>query len=137
MPDYLNRMINEVLNLPPNVSLVSVDFDSQGRYWLTSDGRLMSVCREQVRYKQFTDNGSGYYYVDINNVRKYLHRLLAISFNQSQEKKKILNNCVVHHLDRDKNNNQLSNLCIMTRQKHQAIHNIWRKIDSGVILPWD
>ena len=46
MPDYLNRMINEALTLPPNVALVSVDLDQQGRYWITSDGRLLSVCRD-------------------------------------------------------------------------------------------
>ncbi|MBR2507903.1 MAG: hypothetical protein IKB70_13715 [Bacilli bacterium] len=46
MPDYLNRMINEVLTLPPNVILASAGFDDNGRYWITSDGRLMSVCRE-------------------------------------------------------------------------------------------
>jgi len=57
MVDYLNRMINEFLNLPKNIVLRSIDFDNDGRYWITSDGRLLSVCREKPRYKHFTDNG--------------------------------------------------------------------------------
>ena len=137
MPDFLNRMIIEAFKLPPNTLLKSIDTDEQGRYWLLSDGRLLSVCREQPRYKVFTDNGNGYYYVDINGDRQYLHRLLAITFNTSQKKAKIINNCIVHHLDRDKNNNKLDNLCIMTSEKHRAIHRIWNKIDNGVVVPWE
>lgn len=136
MPDYLNRMIIEALKLPKNVILRSIDIDEQGRYWITSDGKLLSVCREKPLYKRFYDNGEGYYYTEINGKKYYLHRLLALSFNQNQEKKKI-KNCVVHHLDRNKDNNNLSNLCIVSKDKHQAIHSIWNKLDSWRVIPWE
>ena len=44
MPDYLNRMINEARKLPPDVALISLD--DEGKYWLTTDGRWLSVCGE-------------------------------------------------------------------------------------------
>ena len=137
MPDYLNRMIIEALTLPPNVSLRSLDFDEQGRYWITSDERLLSVCREQPIYKHFTDNGEGYYYTEIGGKKYYLHRLLALSFNQDQEKKKILDRCEVHHLDFDRSNNSLGNLCILTPEKHRLIHTLWNRWQKAeVITEW-
>ena len=137
MPDYLNRMIIEALTLPPNVVLRSLDFDEEGRYWITSDERLLSVCRDQPRYKHFTDNGQGYYYTEIGNKKYYLHRLLALSFNQDQEKEPIKETLEVHHLDRNRDNNSLNNLTLVSKKKHQAIHSIWRKIDSWEVIPWE
>ncbi len=127
MPDYLNRMINEALSLPPSVALSQID--DQGRYWITSDGRVLSVCGNEPQYlnSQYSD---GYEKIKLNGKWHYIHRLLAISFNQSEEKRKITKNCIVHHLDRDTINNSLDNLCILTPEKHRAIHNIWRFIDK-------
>jgi len=45
MPDYLNRMINEALYLPSNVVLKSIELDEEGRFWMLSNGELLSVCR--------------------------------------------------------------------------------------------
>jgi hypothetical protein len=44
MPDYVERVIVESFNLPPNVILKSLD--EEGRYWITSDGRVLSVVRD-------------------------------------------------------------------------------------------
>ena len=57
MPDYLNRMVNKYITMPKNVSLRCIDFDEEGRYWITSDGELWSFCREEPRKKNFNDNG--------------------------------------------------------------------------------
>ena len=110
MPDYLNRMIAAYLEMPSSVGLRSIDIDEEGRYWITSDGRLLSVVREQPLYKHFFDNGDGYYYTEIAGKKYYLHRLLALSFNQDPNKEKIKDNCEIHHLDRNRDNNDLSNL---------------------------
>lgn len=130
MPDYLNRMIIEALKIPSDVVLKSIDIDEHGRYWITSDGKILSVCREQPRYKGIYNNGEGYYYTDIGDSKYYIHRLLAITFNQDKSKEKILDNCEIHHLDRNKDNNALNNLCIVTKEKHRAIHKLWRMIDE-------
>ena len=130
MPDYLNRMINEALYLPSNVVLKSIELDEEGRFWMLSNGELLSVCRNQPRYKHFHDNGNGYYYTEINGKKYYLHRLLAITFNEDEQKKRILDDCEVHHLDRNKENNDLGNLAIVSKEKHKAIHKLWRMIDE-------
>ena len=128
MPDYLNRMINEARKLPPDVALISLD--DEGKYWLTTDGRWLSVCGEQPLYRTLNDNGKGYLRFQIGTKKHYLHRYLALALNQSPEKEKLFNNCQVHHLDRDKSNGKLDNLCILSPKKHRAIHNIWRKIEK-------
>ena len=137
MPDYLNRMIAAYLEMPSSVELRSLDFDDQGRFWITSDSRLLSVVREKPLFKRFFDNGDGYYYTEIAGKKYYLHRLLALSFNQDPNKEMIKDCCEVHHLDRNKENNSLSNLVILTPEQHRAIHNIWRKIDNGEVIPWE
>ena len=135
MPDYVERVIIESFNLPSNIILKSVD--DEGRYWITSDGRILSVVREQPRYKHFTDNGEGYLYTEIDGKKQYLHRLLALTFNEDKEKEPIKHTLEVHHLDRNRVNNDLSNLCLVSRKKHKAIHDIWRLIDKQEVIPWE
>ena len=134
MPDYLWRVIQESYNQPAPLIYKSIDIDEEGRYWITSDGRLLSVCREQARFKHFTDNGEGYYYTEIGGKKYYLHRLLAFSFNQDQEKEKIKDRCEVHHLDFDRSNNSLDNLCILTPEKHRLIHTLFNRWEKAEII---
>lgn len=137
MPDYLERIIRIALELPEDVILKSVDLDEQGRYWITTDGRLLSVCREKPLFKKFKDNGKGYYQTRINGKEYYLHRLLAFAFNKDKTKDFFNKELVVHHLDRNKYNNNLNNLCIVSKDKHQAIHSIWGKLDDWRVIPWE
>ena len=137
MPDYLNRMINELLILPKETVMKSIDIDNQGRYWLLSNGKLLSVVNEQPYYKYFTDNGKGYYQTEINGKKFYLHRLLAFTFTPDKIKQQFKDFLEVHHLDRNRYNNTLSNLCIVSRKKHKAIHSIWNKLDSWEVIPWE
>lgn len=134
MPDYLNRIIIESLeNQDYNIILKSIDDD--GRYWISSDGKLISVCRDIARYKHFSyDNDNGYLYTKINNKKIYLHRLLAFSFCCDSNIIKNKKYYEVHHLDRNKKNNNLNNLCIISKEKHNAIHNIWRKLDKWSVI---
>ena len=137
MPDYLWRVIQESYNQPTPLTYRSVDIDQQGKYWITSDGRLLSVCRSRPHWKRFTDNGEGYYYTVIGENKYYLHRLLALSFNQDEEKEKIKDRCEVHHLDFDRSNNSLDNLCILTPEKHRIIHTLWNRWQKAeVITKW-
>lgn len=116
----------------------SVDIDQEGRYWITADGKLLSVCRETPIFKKFRDNGKGYYQTEINGKEYYLHRLLAISFNKNKEKAEIIKNGgEVHHIDFNRNNNNLGNLCIVSKEKHQAIHSIWNKLKKWRVIPWE
>lgn len=137
MPDYLERMVRVALDLPEDVILKSVDLDEQGRYWLLSDGRLLSVVNEQPYFKNFTDNGKGYYQTTINGKKYYLHRLLAFTFTPDKIKKQFKDYLEVHHLDRNKKNNNLDNLAIVSRKKHRAIHDIFDKLDKWRVIPWE
>ena len=133
MVDYLQRAITVFLMEPAAVSFRTFDKDEQGRFWISTDGRLLSVCRDQALWKSFQDNGKGYYQTKINGKTYYLHRLLAFTFNADEEKKSISiddDNYEVHHCDFNRQNNDLGNLCIMTRQKHQAIHRLYNKLKS-------
>ena len=141
MSVYLERAENIAASLPPNVIMTCLKMDRQGRYWMISDGILLSVCRDEERYKHFSDNGKGYMKTEIGDKTYYLHRLLALSFNADETKDKFKNNdykeCEIHHLDRDKSNNTLPNLTILTKKKHQAITNFWNKLDKLEVIPWE
>lgn len=128
--DQLSKVVFASLNLPLNVVMRDTQIDDNGRYWITSDGRLISLCDDQPFYRKFSDNGNGYLQVVIGNNKYYLHRLLALSFNADPNKEAIKYRLEVHHLDFDKSNNSLSNLVLIDSKKHHAIHNIWKRIKS-------
>ena len=131
MQDYLGRAVKEFLQLPPSAFPIKCfENDELGRFWIRIDGELLSVCDEQPLYKSFTDNGKGYQQVKINGKSYYKHRLIAFAFNAVEEKKYISindRNYVVHHMDFNRENNNLSNLCIMPKEKHDTIHRLYNK----------
>lgn len=137
MPDYLERLVRLSLSLPKDEILKSIDIDNEGRYWISNKGELISLVREQPRYKHFRDNGSGYYQTIINGKMYYLHRLLAFAFNQDKIKEQFKEVLEVHHLDRNRQNNNLDNLVIVSKAKHKAIHSIWNKLDKWRVIPWE
>lgn len=139
MDDYLNRAVSEFLtiDMPKNVIFKTVDIDEQGRFWLSNTGILLSVCRKKPFYKSFTNNGKGYYQTEINGNKYYLHRLLAFTFTPDKVKKQFKDYLEIHHIDRNRKNNSLDNLAIVSKKKHLAIHNIWDKLDSWEVIPWE
>lgn len=100
--------------------------DELGCYWLSCDGDLISFCRNEPHRMKFLDNGSGYFYTEIKGKKYYLHRLLAKVFNENKAKDRI-HPYEVHHIDFNKTNNSLDNLCIISGQKHRTIHSLYRK----------
>src|SRR3989338_4961893 len=65
----------------------------------------------------------GYYY--FKDTRKPVHRELAYKYIYPKDRKrynKRFSDYMVHHIDWDKTNNELSNLQIVTPQKHADIH---------------
>ena len=130
--DYLDRLISQIYDIPDCSVLRCIDEDEQGRYWITDKGDVYSICRNKIIKKTYTDNGKGYYQVKLAGKTFYKHRLLAFYFNNDQSKKYIdINNedYIVHHIDFDRYNNNIENLCIMSRAKHNTIHNIINKLE--------
>ena len=123
MIDYLERMIRVFLELPCEIELKCLD--DQGRYWILNDGRILSVCREEPRYLHPTDNGNGYYQVKMNGKNYYIHRLLALAFNNDNITD--IKQCEVHHKDLNKKNNDISNLVLISKDKHLKLHSELRK----------
>lgn len=60
----------ELVELPENVVLCNLD--DEGRYWIATDGRLLSLCKEKPYYKKFVDDdGLSYLYTKINGEKVY------------------------------------------------------------------
>lgn len=137
MPDYLNRMVNQLIKIPRNIVLKSLDIDENGRYWILSNGKVLSVVRDEAYYLTSFDNGKGYKQIRINGKNYYIHRLLALSFTPDKIKQQFKDYLEVHHLDRDIENNSLDNLCIISKAKHKRIHYAWNKLDSWREIPWE
>ena len=67
------------------------------------------------------DERTGYYLTTQNNVHsgRRLHRVVWEFYNCP-----IPEGYHVHHIDHDKSNNEISNLCLMTSKEHRKIHGI-------------
>jgi len=85
--------------------------------------RPLSKNGKQIMYDGFVftrDNKTGYYLSAksiYNNKRMMLHRYIWIKF-----KGEIPSECSVHHIDENKENNDISNFKLMSNSKHAILH---------------
>lgn len=91
-------------------------------YYISNQGRILSLKRNRYKLLHPFICGDGYYYVDLrkNNQdsKQRVHRLVANAFISNPENKPI-----VHHKDFNRLNNKASNLVFVSQTEHQAIHN--------------
>ena len=79
-----------------------------------------------------TDNGNGYKRVTLNGIKKYKHRIIAEQFLINDDP---LNKILVDHINRDRNDNHLSNLRFVTpseNMKNRTLkgNNIFNYVDE-------
>lgn len=110
-----------------------------GRLESSTDFRVRKFCSHLcftkfntgLNHFKFNPNGNkrydGYIRISDNGKRKYLHRVII-------EKKlgfKLNKNQHIHHKDGINNNNELSNLEVLSNSEHLKIHNKTRLRDSN------
>lgn len=83
--------------------------DTNGRWAVSSDGRVKSRCRGYERMIKPIDAGKGYLRVKIKGKMVLLHRLIWETFNGP-----IPDGMQIGHLDEDRGNNKIENLRPMT-----------------------
>ena len=95
--------------------------DMNSRYFISSEGRVLSLCLDGYKLIRPFISGDGYYYVDLRKDGKDqkcgVHRLVAKAFLDNPENKPI-----VHHKDTDRKNNKVTNLQWTTQEEHTAAH---------------
>jgi len=96
-----------------------MEIEGYSNYLVYEDGRVFSKMKR--KYLKGGDNGSGYKYVNLSNdgIQKNMtiHRLVALHYIPNPH-----NYCEVDHIDRDKSNNDISNLRWVDH--YTNIHNI-------------
>ena len=92
-----------------------------GRYFISTEGRVLSLCFDGYKLMHPFVGGDGYYYVDLRkdgeDIKCRVHRLVANAFIDNSDNKPI-----VHHRDRNRRNNKMSNLQWLTQEEHTAVH---------------
>ena len=97
------------------------------KYEASTHGRIRRI--KTGRILKSHDNGTGYIVINIKgtlgeNITRYLHRLVAITFIENSDNKPTVN-----HIDHDPSNNHVSNLEWSTRQE-QIKHSRKRKLTA-------
>lgn len=93
---------------------------SRGRYYVSNYGRVKSLCHYKSRLLKPFKNSKGYYYVSINNKKRFVHRIVANAFIET--KSKVEEELQVHHKDKNKENNCVDNLEWLTVSEHRKQH---------------
>ena len=97
----------------------------EGIYQVSDRGRIKSLRKK--KYLKVWSTKQGYRYVVLNIEGKayttYIHQLIAQAFIPNPDNKDI-----VHHIDRNPENNSLDNLMWVTQQEHFAIHDHSKKV---------
>lgn len=116
---------------------------SQDKYHNGNGKFCTVVCRDQY-YRKFPTNRPSYKtgftydsagYAKSNALGTKDKRIHVLIMEQCLGRKLQTSECV-HHIDKDKSNNKLSNLVLMTISEHHKLHYRDRKIDSkGRLLP--
>jgi len=103
-----------------------------GKYRVDTNGNIYSTAKK--RFLRPTFSVRGYYVVNVNKKIRYVHQLVAETFLSSDYKSK---NLFVDHIDRNKKNNNLSNLRLVTKSENAINVNrpfmlcIFKREDSG------
>lgn len=91
-------------------------------YFVSSKGRVLSLYGHGQRLLTPSKTDSGYHYVQLHidgkakNFR--VHRLVAAAFLEYPKDRKI----EIHHKDRNRLNNEISNLQPLTPEQHRELH---------------
>ena len=85
-----------------------------------SNGIIVTENFEKVPTKDI----NGYLAVDINGKESFIHRLVAYYFKRDAWTHLVEQSVIieVHHRDKNKHNNDISNLVPMSREAHQRLH---------------
>ena len=90
------------------------------------DGRMRKRKEVRTREDQVLFCGRKYrrdkktgYYLCTTGSRGRLH----VAVWEQKWGRKVPDGCVIHHLDWDKSNNNINNLCCLTVSEHEAVHN--------------
>lgn len=92
-----------------------------GRYYVSSYGRVLSLCCDGYKLLKPFVCGSGYYCVDLRkdnqDIKCRVNRLVAEAFVENPRQKTI-----VHHIDMNKLNNHCQNLTYLSPKEHINEH---------------
>lgn len=102
--------------------------DDLKNYRIYSDGRIWSKTKK--RFLKYEVTGTGHFQVELQrNGKPYhvrVHRLIFETFVRPLNIGEI-----VHHLDHNPANNDVSNLVDMKRSEHTAMHNVGNSYHQG------
>lgn len=91
--------------------------NKEGKYYISTFGRVKSYCGYNAIIRKPEDNGSGYLRVNIGGKYRLIHLLMAETYFPEVDYK-----TEIHHKDLNPYNNRLSNLQQLTPAEHREVH---------------
>lgn len=91
------------------------------KHFVSNKGRVKSYCKYNAIILKPQENEKGYLLVSINQRNIFIHRLVAFAFCTNGNEYDI-NNIEIHHIDKNRKNNNADNLMILTNTEHRKLH---------------
>ena len=118
----VNKLLNYVFyEMPKDTELKEIP-DTNGYYFIQSNGQVISLYGKKARILKPQKNGSKYLYVRIKGKNKKIHRLVSQAFIDNIDNKPI-----THHKDNNKYNNDVSNLQWATAKENSQEFQKYKK----------
>lgn len=100
------------------------------KYFVSNKGRLISLVNKQYRLRKRNKTKERYVEYELGNQKKYYaHRLVYKAFRPSED----ITDKEIHHIDFNSCNNDLFNLYALSKEQHDKLHSLYRKLIKGFI----
>lgn len=123
--DFYTNQLNKIVFAFADIEFLENEIfkeieGTEGQYFVSNKGRVVSLFNKKYRILKTYIKDNNYEDIQIKGIHYYIHRLVYSIFNPNED----ISNKEIHHIDFNTLNNELYNLCPLSKKDHDKIHKI-------------